>query len=109
MLPHTIYSHRSKTFELYHFQSPREVACVASVPNRVIARTLERERKKKMEGGRGGEKRKRLPANPRFWKTPLDTHERLLRNVNGIRNLLTKLNPHKAPSPDNLHPQVLKE
>ena len=32
------------------------VACVASVSNRVIARKLEREQKKKMEGG--GEKRK---------------------------------------------------
>ena len=109
MLPHAIYSHRSKTFELYHFQSPREVACVASVPNRVIARTLEREQKKKNGRGKGRGEEETLPANPRFWKTPLDTHERLLRNVNGIRNLLTKLNPHKAPSPDNLHPQVLKE
>ena len=40
-------------------------ACVASVSNRVIARKLEREQKdKKVEGGEGGEKRKRLPANP---------------------------------------------
>ena len=38
-------------------------ACVASVSNRVIARKLEREQKK-VEGGEGGEKRKRLPANP---------------------------------------------
>ena len=53
MLPHAIYSHRSKTFELYHFQSPREVACVASVPNRVIARTLEREQKKKKKKWKG--------------------------------------------------------
>ena len=37
------------------------VACVASVSNRVIARKLER-KQKKVEGG--GEKRKRLPANP---------------------------------------------
>ena len=29
--------------------------------------------------------------------------------VNGIRKLLTKLNPYKAPGPNNLHPQVLKE
>ena len=29
--------------------------------------------------------------------------------VNGIRTLLTKLNPHKAPGPDKLHPLVLKE
>ena len=29
--------------------------------------------------------------------------------VNGIRKLLTKLNPDKAPGPDNLHPRVLKE
>ena len=42
-----------------------ELACVASVSNRVIARKLEREqKKKKVEGGGGGEKRKRLPANP---------------------------------------------
>ena len=27
---------------------------------------------KKIEGGRGGEKRRRLPANPRFWKAPFD-------------------------------------
>ena len=27
---------------------------------------------KKNDGGRGGEKRKWLPANPRFWKTPFD-------------------------------------
>ena len=33
------------------------VACVASVSNRVIARTLER-KQKKVEGGGGGEKRK---------------------------------------------------
>ena len=38
------------------------VACVASVSNRVIARKLER-KQKKVEGGGGGEKRKRLPAN----------------------------------------------
>ena len=25
--------------------------------------------------------------------------------VNGIRKLLTKLNPDKAPGPDNLHPE----
>ena len=37
------------------------LACVASVSNRVIARKLER-KQKKVEGG--GEKRKRLPANP---------------------------------------------
>ena len=39
------------------------LACVASVSNRVIARKLER-KQKKVEGGGGGEKRKRLPANP---------------------------------------------
>ena len=27
---------------------------------------------KKIEGGRGGGKRRRLPANPRFWKAPFD-------------------------------------
>ena len=42
------------------------VACVASVSNRVIARKLERKRKKMVEGG--GEKRKRLPANPTILK-----------------------------------------
>ena len=44
--------------------TPREcifIACVANVSNRVIARKLER-KQKKVEGG--GEKRKRLPANP---------------------------------------------
>ena len=46
-------------------QMPLYAACVASVSNRVIARKLEREQKdKKVEGGEGGEKRKRLPANP---------------------------------------------
>ena len=40
-----------------------DLACVASVSNRVIARKLER-KQKKVEGGGGGEKRKRLPANP---------------------------------------------
>ena len=46
-------------------QMPSYAACVASVSNRVIARKLEREQKnKKVEGGEGGEKRKRLPANP---------------------------------------------
>ena len=39
------------------------LASVASVSNRVIARKLER-KQKKVEGGRGGEKRKRLPAKP---------------------------------------------
>ena len=42
---------------------PQMVACVASVSNRVIERKLER-KQKKVEGGGGGEKRKRLPANP---------------------------------------------
>ena len=41
-----------------------ELACIASVSNRVITRKLERKQKKKVEGGGGGEKRKRLPANP---------------------------------------------
>ena len=43
----------------------KEIACVASVSNRVIARKLER---KKVEEGGGGEKRKRLPANPTILK-----------------------------------------
>ena len=42
------------------------VTCVAIVSNRVMARKLEREpkKKKKVEGGGEREKRKRLPANP---------------------------------------------
>ena len=41
------------------------LACVASVSNRVIVRKLERDqKKKKVEGGGAGEKRKRLPASP---------------------------------------------
>ena len=40
------------------------LACVASISSRVITRNFEREPKKKMEGGGGGEKRKCLPANP---------------------------------------------
>ena len=45
------------------------IACVASVSNRVIARKLERKRKKKkVEEGGGGEKRKRLPASPTILK-----------------------------------------
>ena len=43
--------------------SDRPLACIAGISNRVIARKLEREQKK-VEGGAGGEKRKRLPANP---------------------------------------------
>ena len=46
------------------------VACVASVSNRVTARKLEREQKK-VEGGGGGENRKRLPANPTILKNVL--------------------------------------
>ena len=38
------------------------LACVASISSRVITRNFEWEPKKKMGGG--GEKRKRLPANP---------------------------------------------
>ena len=61
--------------QIFHFYLSKEgfvvievivrvwLACVASVSNRVIARRLEREQKK-MEGGGGWEKRKRLPANP---------------------------------------------
>ena len=46
-------------------QMPLYAACVASVSNRVIARKLEREQKnEKVEVGKGGDKRKRLPANP---------------------------------------------
>jgi len=46
-------------------QMPLYAACVASVSSGVFARKLEREQKnKKVEGGEGGEKRKRLPANP---------------------------------------------
>ena len=42
-----------------------ELACIASVSNRVITRKfIERKQKKKVEGGGGGEKRKRLPASP---------------------------------------------
>ena len=41
------------------------LACLASVSSRVTARKLEREQKK-MEGGGVGEKRKRLPANPKI-------------------------------------------
>ena len=62
--------------QMFHFYLSKEgfvvigvivrvwLACVASVSNRVIARTLEREQKKKMGGGGGWEKRKRLPATP---------------------------------------------
>ena len=61
--------------QMFHFYLSKEgfvvievivrvwLACVASVSNRVIARTLEREQQK-MQGGGGWEKRKRLPANP---------------------------------------------
>ena len=50
-----------------HSVASKQLACVASVSNRVnrvIARKLERKQKKKVEGGGGGQKRKRLPANP---------------------------------------------
>ena len=48
-------------FNIMFDNNDDDVACVASVSNRVIARKLER-KQKKVEGG--GEKRKRLPANP---------------------------------------------
>ena len=44
------------------------IACVASISNRVTAWKLEWEQKRKVEGGGGGEKRKRLPANPTILK-----------------------------------------
>ena len=51
-----------------------QLACVASVSYRVIARKLEGEQKK-VEGGGGREKRKRLPANPTILKErPLIFH-----------------------------------
>ena len=40
------------------------LACVASVSNRVTLRESQSRSKKMVEGGGGGEKRKRLPANP---------------------------------------------
>ena len=49
---------------------PQMVACVASVSNRVIERKVER-KQKKVEGGGGGEKRKRLPANPTILENAL--------------------------------------
>ena len=51
------------------------VACVGSISNRVIAQKLEWEQKK-MEGGRGGEKRKRLPGQKPYdsGKHPLIFH-----------------------------------
>ena len=39
------------------------LACAASISSLVIAWKLKQEHKK-MKGGRGGEKRKRLPADP---------------------------------------------
>ena len=51
----------------FHAAGASVLACVASASSRVIARNLEREQKK-MEGGGGREKRKRLPANPTILK-----------------------------------------
>ena len=49
-----------ENFNFFH-----RVACVGSVSNRVIARKLERSKKKNVKGGGGGEKRKRkLPSFP---------------------------------------------
>ena len=62
--------------QMFHFYLSKEgfvvievivrvwLACVASVSNRVIARTLIEREQRKMEAGGGWEKRKRLPANP---------------------------------------------
>ena len=49
-----------------------ELACVASVSNRVIARKVWAEAKKRLKGE--GEERRgnTCPQTPRFWKTPLD-------------------------------------
>ena len=55
----------------FAIQNKKMLACVASVSNRVIARKLERKQKNGWRGGEG-EKRKRLPQAPQFWKTPLD-------------------------------------
>ena len=51
-----------------------DVACVASVSNRVIAWKYERKQKKKVEGGGEGEGRRGNAClqTPWFWKTPLD-------------------------------------
>ena len=65
--------------------------------------------KKKMEGGRGGEKRKRLPANPRFWKTPLDISRAITAECKWDQKPANQAKSTQAPGPDNLHPQVLKE
>ena len=49
-----------------------ELACVASVSNRVTARKLEREQKKRWKGEGEGRRGNACPQTPRFWKTPLD-------------------------------------
>ena len=50
------------------------IACVASISNRVIARKLERKQKKRLKGEGEGEGRRgnACPQTPQFWKTPLD-------------------------------------
>ena len=64
---------------------PLFLACVASVSNRVIARKLEWEQKKKVEAGLGGEKRFLLspPPPPSFLFFALDelARKRLLRRL----------------------------
>ena len=44
------------------------VACVASVSARVRRESWEESKKKRSDGGVGGQRRKRLPANPRILK-----------------------------------------
>ena len=70
--------------QMFHFYLSKEgfvvievivrvwLACVASVSNRFIARTLEREQKKKWKGEGDGRRGNACRQPPRFWKTPLD-------------------------------------
>ena len=48
------------------------VACVGSISNRVIARKLEWEQKKKWKGEGEGRRGNACPETLRFWKAPLD-------------------------------------
>ena len=50
----------------------KSLACVASVSNRVIARKLRAEAKKRLKGEGEGRRGNACPQTPRFWKTPLD-------------------------------------
>ena len=62
------------------------VACVASVSSRVSSRKLGQEQKNMNDGGGGGERRNRLPANPTILKNCVRPRTQLL--IGAVRVVL---------------------